>query len=255
MSSFHPLIPPMWNLSPGFIVLHWKHALRKTPRSFQMCSYNLLHGGSYRCSESRQLTLVVLFPPHRLPPFVTCPRYLSHTSNSRRHWGISAAFLLLPSLVFFFFFSFSAFNLLSSPPPFHHWCKAFIHMPAIPDCIPVNRISVTAHTSACRFSALPAAFLSSPALSPGTAHLAQRPQRKNEKVEMLVCSFHVSGALFLVNSRWHHSPTVLSSSLYQCLTYQFAMRALKKKWCLQDVQWSAVQTMNDFLFFRCYIWY
>lgn len=129
----------------------------------------------------------------------------------------------------FFFFSFSAFNLLSSPPPFHHWCKAFIHMPAIPDCIPVNRISVTAHTSACRFSALPAAFLSSPALSPGTAHLAQRPQRKNEKVEMLVCSFHVSGALFLVNSRWHHSPTVLSSSLYQCLTYQFAMRALKKK--------------------------
>lgn len=160
-----------------------------------------------------------------------------------------------PSPSFPCLLSFSVFNLLSSPPPFHHCSKALIHMPAIPDCIPVNRISVTAHTSACRFAALPAASLSTLPLSPSTPHLAQQPQRKNEKVEMSVCSFHMSGALFLVNSRWQHSPTVLSCCLYQCLTYQFGMRALKcPSWlCAVFRMCRVVSSSNNKCFHTFYV--
>lgn len=85
----------MSNLSAGFIFLHSWYALRKV--------IHFLHKGSYGCSECQRLTLVVLLPPQAslLLVFIACPQRLSHTSNSRCHRGISAAFLLLYSLVFF----------------------------------------------------------------------------------------------------------------------------------------------------------
>lgn len=96
------------------------------------------------------------------------------------------------------FFALSFPNLLSSPPPFHRRCKSFLHMPAIPSCIPVNRTPVTAAVSA-----RPAASLSSLLLS-----LQQSfRERVNE------CP-PVPAALFLLDSRWRHSPTFFSSPVW-----------------------------------------
>lgn len=152
---------------------------------------------------------------------------------------LSFSFLSL-SLTFFF-------NLLSSPPPFHCSCKAFIHMPAIPDCcIPVNRTSVAASTSACRFCAQPAASLSSLPLSHQRNSLSTAsPREQSEPVEMLVCYFLVSGALFLANSRWRHRPIFISHDSDQHFTSSGAFKTM---------QWCTVQTISPF-FLGCYIWF
>lgn len=72
-------------------------------------------------------------PIASLPPSFNSMTSLSFTyqqyQTSLRHQRC------LPSPSFLVFFIFS-FHLLSSPPPYHHCCKAFIHMPVIPDCIP-----------------------------------------------------------------------------------------------------------------------
>lgn len=175
----------MSNLSAGFIFLHSWYALREV--------IHFLHKGSYGCLECQRLTLVVLLPPQAslLLVFIACPQRLSHTSNSRCHRGISAAFLLLYSLVFFLHVNPSLYlfflNLLSSPPPIRCWCKAFIHMPAIPDRIPVNRTSVAAYNSALP-CLLPFSHHCFSAIS--TTHLAQQPPPKR-KIERVgdVCPF------------------------------------------------------------------
>lgn len=169
-------------------------------------------------------------PRFFLSPSITCPQYLSHTSNTRCHWCISAAFLPLS-------FSFSVFNLLSSPPSFHHWCKAFIHMPAIPDCIPVNRTSMTAYTSACCLSLITASQTQLNSLS------TEASEREWER------SFHMSGALFLVNSRWHHSPTILSSSPYQCFTKE-CPSWLTAQWMCRLVNSSDNEWVSFWYFLR-----
>lgn len=46
------------------------------------------------------------------------------------------------------------FDLLSAPPPLRHCCRVFIHMPAIPECIPANGTSAPACTSARFLSSL-----------------------------------------------------------------------------------------------------
>lgn len=148
------------------------------------------------------------------------------------HWCCFSS----PSSLCLFLCSF--FNLLSSPPPFHHRYKPFIHMPAIQSCIPVDRTSVTAYTSTCCLS-----LITAPQPS---AQLTQHsePQRKNERTEMLVCSY-MSGALQLVNSRWHHRPIILHN-IRPSPPVCFVTRAQ-----YQD----DAQRVDDFSFLVCCVWF
>lgn len=118
---------------------------------------------------------LLLASPH------SCTQFLSHTNNTRCHRGISSALHLQPPSSFSSFF----FNLLTSPPPSHRWCKAFFLMPAIPDCIPVNRTTVTAYTSAWRFYC-PACCLS--------LITAPRLQHATERMREQRCSSFLSAS-------------------------------------------------------------
>lgn len=177
----------MSNLSAGFIFLHSWYALRKV--------IHFLHKGSYGCSECQRLTLVVLLPPQALLllVFIACPQRLSHTSNSRCHRGISAAFLLLYSLVFFLhvnpslylFFIFFKSSLLTSSHPL------------LVQSLYSHASNTRPHTSQQDISgclhlcpALPAAFLSSLLLSHqhNSLSTATPPKRKIERVGD-VCPF------------------------------------------------------------------
>lgn len=109
----------------------------------------------------------------------------SHTNNTKCHYEHKCCFTLN--------LSFSSFSNLSLPPPFHHQCKTFIHMPTILDCIPVNQTSLMTNTLACGFPVLSC-------LLPFSHHCFSAQHRKMREALSL-------GALCLCNSRWHYIPT------------------------------------------------
>ena len=100
---------------------------------------------------------------------------------------------LLPSPPSSFCLFLLIFNHLSSPPPSYHWCRGpFIHIPVMPDCIPVIRdwlhLWLQVLWPACHRSLI----------------TAPQPQhRKDERVKVLVSVW---------DSRWRHSTTISSSS-------------------------------------------
>lgn len=151
----------------------------------------------YRCPKTRPIvffvTLLLLASLRSLHAF-----NVFHIPVIPAVTGASA----LPSFPCLFYFLF--FNL---PSPFQLVQCLYSHASHTRLHTSQQDISDGRRTSACCLSFIAAPRAQHDLLSTG---------RGNKKVEMLVCSLHLSSALFLVNSRWQHSPTILSRSTYQC---------------------------------------
>lgn len=138
------------------------------------------------------------------PPCSLDPQHLSHTTNTRRHWGISAALSLLPSLIFFIFFQ-SSVHASSPLSPvqslYSHASDTRLHR-SQQDIRERLHLGLQVLCPACLLH-----FSHHCSYQPRhKAHLARPPCRKWFPL------LH----FFLVTRRWSQSTTILSSSLHQC---------------------------------------